>query len=63
MTHNTVKLTIDRQSLESAYHTNAEATFTQENMEQTCEIPADSVILGILHRLLLTKEDHSNGDY
>jgi hypothetical protein len=63
MTHNTVRLTINRQALKSAYQTNIDATFTHENMEQTCEIPSDSVMLGILHRLLLTKEDHSNGNH
>lgn len=57
MTHTMVKLATARKDLKSAYKFNTKVTFTIENTEETCEIPADDVMLGILQRLIKRQEE------
>lgn len=59
--HTVVKLTAGKQDLKSAYKFNTNVAFTIENTNQSCEIPGDDVMLGILHRLIHSQEETADG--
>ncbi len=61
MTHIIVRLTAERQKLKQAFQSGEDAERTVETSDQTCKIPADEIMLGILHRLITSGRETPDG--
>lgn len=62
MEHRAVKLTAGRNAIKEAFDKRLDADGDREDIQQTCNIPADEVMAGILHRLIAIGEGVSDGE-
>ena len=61
MTHIIIWLTAERQQLKQAFQSGEDAERTVETTDQTCEIPADELMLAILQRLITSGREEPDG--
>jgi hypothetical protein len=61
MEYRIVRLVASRIAIREAFDKRLDIESDREDIQQTCNIPADDVMLGILHRLIKSGEEVPDG--